>query len=315
MINFSDDFDAFRVAASNEIARHLDELEPRFSPALGLPEERAYQAARYAFDAGGKRLRGILIMCGSALADPNGQCSADAMTAAVSVELMHTYSLIHDDLPAMDDDTLRRGKPTTHIAYDDATAILAGDGLQALALQLLAQGLHQTDPVDALALVADLTQAVGFGGMVGGQMLDIIAETTSTPFDLDTTKRLQAKKTGALIRYAAKAGAVMHGERGELLSQLERYGARIGLAFQIVDDLLDLRGDSAVVGKAVGKDDDKATFIDLLGEQGARDEVQRLTMDALQITQFLQEHANIFAQQAAAEQLSNIAQFIATRHH
>lgn len=315
MINFSDDFDAFRVAASSEIARHLDELEPRFSPALGLPEERAYQAARYAFDAGGKRLRGILIMCGSALADPNGQCSADAMTAAVSVELMHTYSLIHDDLPAMDDDALRRGKPTTHIAYDDATAILAGDGLQALALQLLAQGLHQTDPGDALALVADLTQAVGFGGMVGGQMLDIIAETTNTSFDLDTTKRLQAKKTGALIRYAAKAGAVMQGERGELLNQLERYGARIGLAFQIVDDLLDLRGDSAVVGKAVGKDDDKATFIDLLGEQGARDEVQRLTMDALQITQFLQEHANIFAQQAAAEQLSNIAQFIATRHH
>ena len=315
MINFSDDFDAFRVAASNEIARHLHELEPQFAPAIGLPEERAYQAARYAFDAGGKRLRGILIMCSSALADPNGQCSADAMTAAVSVELMHTYSLIHDDLPAMDDDALRRGKPTTHIAYDDATAILAGDGLQALALQLLAQGLHQTDPVDALALVADLTQAVGFGGMVGGQMLDIIAETTSTPFNLDTTKRLQAKKTGALIRYAAKAGAVMHGERGELLSQLERYGARIGLAFQIVDDLLDLRGDSAVVGKAVGKDDDKATFIDLLGEQGARDEVQRLTMDALQITQFLQEQANIFAQQAAAQQLSNIAQFIATRHH
>ena len=237
------------------------------------------------------------------------------MTAAVSVELMHTYSLIHDDLPAMDDDALRRGKPTTHIAYDDATAILAGDGLQALALQLLAQGLQQTDPVDALALVSDLTQAVGFGGMVGGQMLDIIAETTSKPFDLETTKRLQAKKTGALIRYAAKAGAVMYGERGELLNQLERYGARIGLAFQIVDDLLDLRGDSAVVGKAVGKDDDKATFIDLLGEQGARDEVQRLTMDALQITQFLQEHANIFAQQAAAQQLSNIAQFIATRHH
>ena len=315
MINFSDDFDAFRVAASKQIACHLDSLEPGFTPALGLPEERAYQAARYAFDAGGKRLRGILIMCGSALVDPNGQCRADAMTAAVSVELMHTYSLIHDDLPAMDDDALRRGKPTTHIAYDDATAILAGDGLQALALQLLAQGLQQTDPVDALALVSDLTQAVGFGGMVGGQMLDIIAETTSKPFDLETTKRLQAKKTGALIRYAAKAGAVMYGERGELLNQLERYGARIGLAFQIVDDLLDLRGDSAVVGKAVGKDDDKATFIDLLGEQGARDEVQRLTMDALQITQFLQEHANIFAQQAAAQQLSNIAQFIATRHH
>lgn len=315
MINFSDDFDAFRIAASKQIACHLDSLEPRFAPALGLPEERAYQAARYAFDAGGKRLRGILIMCGSALADPNGQCRADAMTAAVSVELMHTYSLIHDDLPAMDDDALRRGKPTTHIAYDDATAILAGDGLQALALQLLAQGLQQTDPVDALALVSDLTQAVGFDGMVGGQMLDIIAETTSKPFDLETTKRLQAKKTGALIRYAAKAGAVMYGERGELLNQLERYGARIGLAFQIVDDLLDLRGDSAVVGKAVGKDDDKATFIDLLGEQGARDEVQRLTMDALQITQFLQEHANIFAQQAAAQQLSNIAQFIATRHH
>lgn len=315
MINFSDDFDAFRVAASKQIACHLDSLEPGFTPALGLPEERAYQAARYAFDAGGKRLRGILIMCGSAVADPNGQCRADAMTAAVSVELMHTYSLIHDDLPAMDDDALRRGKPTTHIAYDDATAILAGDGLQALALQLLAQGLQQTDPVDALALVSDLTQAVGFGGMVGGQMLDIIAETTSKPFDLETTKRLQAKKTGALIRYAAKAGAVMYGERGELLNQLERYGARIGLAFQIVDDLLDLRGDSAVVGKAVGKDDDKATFIDLLGEQGARDEVQRLTMDALQITQFLQEHANIFAQQAAAQQLSNIAQFIATRHH
>ena len=315
MINFSDEFDAFRGAASDQIAQHLNRLEPRFVPSLGLPEERAYQAARYAFDAGGKRLRGILIMCGSALADPEGMCRADAMTAAVSVELMHSYSLIHDDLPAMDNDALRRGKPTTHIAFDDATAILAGDGLQAFAFQLLAQGLDHTDPADALALVVDLTRAVGFEGMVGGQMLDIIAETASEPFDLDTTKRLQAKKTGALIRYAAKAGAIINGERGELLSQLERFGARIGLAFQIVDDLLDLRGDSAVVGKAVGKDDNKATFIDLLGEQGARDEVQRLTMDALQITQFLQEHTNLFAQRAAAQQLSNIAQFIATRHH
>ena len=316
MIDFSLGFDAFRASASDAIAAHFQRLQPKYVPSVGLAEDRAFEAAHYAFNAGGKRLRGILVLCSATLTDPQNICRPAAASVAVSVELMHTYSLIHDDLPAIDNDDLRRGKPTTHVAFDEATAILAGDGLQALAMQILANNLlpNNTAPEDTLRLIAELSQAVGFQGMVGGQMLDLIAESATEAFDFETTKRLQAKKTGALIRYAARAGALLNGEHGPILNELDRYGARIGLAFQIVDDLLDLNGDSAVVGKKTGKDSKKATFIDVLGEQGARNEVQRLTMEALQITQYLQDDNNFRAHQDAIKQLANLAEFIANRH-
>ena len=313
-LKFDTDFDTFRADAVGFINRGLDQALA--SQATGLDEDRVLAAAKHAVSAGGKRLRGMLVLCSAAACHPTGSLG-DALAVASSIELMHAYSLVHDDLPAMDDDDMRRGKPTAHVAFDEATAVLAGDALQTLAFGSLATGLQNTDPGDALALVAELAQNSGFLGMVGGQMLDILAESADPAFDLDTTKRLQAKKTGALLRYSCRAGAIMNGERGQALNHLDRYGSKIGLAFQIVDDLLDLHGDAATVGKAVGKDSDsnKATFIDLLGEQGARDEVARLTQAAVASTEFLRNSANCSSQNNAINQMVSLAQFIAERHH
>ncbi|MFB2532785.1 polyprenyl synthetase family protein [Paracoccus sp. p3-h83] len=229
-----------------------------------LPPGDLRDAMAYAVQ-GGKRLRAFLVIEGAAL---HGVAPAAALPVAASVEALHAYSLVHDDLPAMDDDDLRRGQPTVHVKWDQATAILAGDALQTLAFDLL------TDPVIGVAerritLVAGLARASGAAGMVYGQALDIAAETAAQPLNLDQITRLQAGKTGALIEYAATAGAVIAGADP---APLAAYARALGLAFQIADDLLDVTGDEAATGKRVGKDAQagKATFVSLLGLHGAR---------------------------------------------
>ncbi|MBW7055440.1 polyprenyl synthetase family protein [Paracoccus bogoriensis] len=230
----------------------------------GLPSGALADAMRYAV-SGGKRLRAFLVMESARL---HGIADRAALPVAAAVEALHAYSLVHDDLPAMDDDDLRRGQPTVHVKWSEATAILAGDALQTLAFGLL------TDPAIGAAearlrLVASLAWAAGAQGMVWGQSLDIEAETAPTPLDLAAIMRLQGGKTGALIRFAATAGPLIAGDDP---AALDRYAAEMGLAFQIADDILDVTGDEVRTGKRVGKDDaaGKATFVSLLGLDGAR---------------------------------------------
>lgn len=244
------------AADAAAIGAHLD----RVLAAKG--DEPVIQAMRYAA-AGGKRLRGFLALEGARL-----HGIGHALPAAAAVEALHAYSLVHDDLPAMDDDDLRRGLPTVHVKWDEATAILAGDALQTLAFELLAD--PSLGPADRrIALVAGLAQASGAEGMVLGQALDIAAETAAAPLTLDQITRLQAGKTGALIRFSAEAGAILAGAD---IRPLSAYATALGLAFQIADDILDVTGDQAATGKRVGKDEaaGKATFVSLLGLDGAR---------------------------------------------
>ena len=225
------------------------------------------EAMRYSVMAGGKRLRPLLVLAAADAAassihsDP-GAARAMAMPAACAIEMIHTYSLIHDDLPAMDDDALRRGRPTLHMVYGEGMAILAGDGLHAEAFGLLAREPQTTDPalnarkLRVLAIVAD---AAGSAGMVGGQAIDLDAVGTkskrpSKPLDVDGLREMHARKTGALIRASVASGAVMAAADDRLLSALERYASEIGLAFQIVDDILDVEGAAVTLGKTAGKD-------------------------------------------------------------
>ena len=223
------------------------------------------EAMQYAL-LGGKKLRGYLVNQSSKLfeIDPS-----KSIWAACSIEALHAYSLVHDDLPAMDDDDLRRGKPTVHKKWDDATAILTGDALQTLSFQLLTDQRFRVSDAHRLKLAYDLSVASGADGMVLGQALDILAETSDVPLDLDDITRMQRRKTGALIEWSACSGAVMSGEDP---SALLEYSKSVGLAFQIIDDILDVEGDPLKVGKRVKKDQNagKATFVSLLGMDTAK---------------------------------------------
>ena len=223
------------------------------------------EAMQYAL-LGGKKLRGYLVNQSSKLfeIDPS-----KSIWAACSIEALHAYSLVHDDLPAMDDDDLRRGKPTVHKKWDDATAILTGDALQTLSFQLLTDQRFRVGDAHRLKLAYDLSVASGADGMVLGQALDILAETSDVPLDLDEITRMQRRKTGALIEWSACSGAVMSGEDP---SALLEYSKSVGLAFQIIDDILDVEGDPVKVGKRVKKDQNagKATFVSLLGMDTAK---------------------------------------------
>lgn len=257
------------------LAEDAARVSARLTAALaGFPEQRVVQAMRHALQ-GGKGLRGFLALEGGRML---GVPAAQTLPAAAAVEALHAYSLVHDDLPAMDDDDLRRGLPTVHKAFDEATAILAGDALQTLAFELL------TDPAAGppavrVALVAGLARAAGAQGMVYGQALDIAAETAPQPLTLDEITALQAGKTGALIGFSATAGAIIAGADP---APLRAYAGALGLAFQIWDDVLDVTGDAATTGKRTGKDAaaGKATFVSLLGLQGARDRAQVLVHQA-----------------------------------
>lgn len=247
----------------------MEEVKAQVEAALDaamneLPQGELTDAMRYAC-LGGKKLRAFLVMESARL---HGVPEEAALPVAMAVEALHTYSLVHDDLPAMDDDDLRRGLPTVHVQWSEATAILAGDALQTLAFELL------TDPAigDAEArcrLIGAFAHAVGPAGMVYGQMLDITAEQSETPLDISGITRMQVAKTGALIAFAAVSGALIAGAETEAL---RIYAAKLGLAFQIHDDILDVTGDQETTGKRVGKDAGagKATFVSLLGLDGAR---------------------------------------------
>lgn len=250
-------------------------VEARLRAALeGRADQPVTEAMRYAV-RGGKRLRGFLVLEGARML---GVAEERAASAAAAVEALHAYSLVHDDLPCMDDDDLRRGQPTVHVKWDEATAVLAGDALQTLAFELL------TDPALGsaevrLALVSGLAKASGIDGMVLGQALDIAAETAGCGLTLEEITALQAGKTGALIGFAAEAGAVMAGADPR---PLRHYAAALGLAFQIADDILDVTGDEKQTGKRVGKDAGagKATFVSLLGLEGARARAAALVGEA-----------------------------------
>lgn len=239
--------------------------EARLLAALeGRADQPVTQAMRYAV-RGGKRLRGFLVLEGARML---GVSEERAVSAAAAIEALHAYSLVHDDLPCMDDDDLRRGQPTVHRKWDEATAVLAGDALQTLAFELLCDPELGAAEV-RMELVAGLARASGIDGMVLGQALDIAAETAGRSLTLQEITALQAGKTGALIGFAAEAGAVIAGADRE---PLRRYAAALGLAFQIADDILDVTGDEAKTGKRLHKDAEagKATFVSLLGLDGAR---------------------------------------------
>jgi len=264
----------------------------------GKADQPVIHAMRYALQ-GGKRLRGFLVLESAAL---HGISRAAALPAAAAVEALHAYSLVHDDLPCMDDDDLRRGQPTVHVRWDEATAVLAGDALQTLAFELCC------DPVlgpaeRRVALVAALALASGCDGMVLGQALDVAAETAARPLTLQEITALQAGKTGALIGFAAEAGAILAGaDRGPLRAYAEAFG----LAFQIADDILDVEGDPEAAGKRLGKDAGagKATFVSLLGLAGAKARATELaTMAELALAPY----------GAAAEPLRDAARFAIAR--
>ncbi len=263
----------FKTALAAHAARVETCLGDLFN-ALGngtLPD-----AMRYGVMSGGKRLRAFLVLEGAALYGVRPQ---NADRAAAAVECIHAYSLIHDDLPAMDDDDLRRAKPTVHVKWDEATAVLAGDALQTLAFEILASTKTAADANIRLRLISSLAAAAGPKGMVLGQTLDIAAESAKTPLTLDQITDLQANKTGALFIWSAEAGPVMGNINA---TAMHNYATAIGLAFQIADDILDVTGDSAKAGKRLNKDRaaGKATFVSLLGLEGARKKAETLIEQA-----------------------------------
>ena len=274
-------------------------VQTRLDAALaGHDDVPVVQAMRYALQ-GGKRLRAFLVLESARL---HGIAPDVAVTAAAAVEALHAYSLVHDDLPCMDDDDLRRGLPTVHVKWDEATAVLAGDALQTLAFELLCD--PALGPADRrLALVAGLAQASGAQGMVLGQALDIAAETAPVPLTLPEITRLQAGKTGALICFAAEAGAILAGADR---APLRAYATALGLAFQIADDILDVEGDEAATGKRVGKDAEagKATFVSLLGLEGAKTRASQLIDEA---------EAALLPYGARASALIEAARFVISR--
>jgi farnesyl diphosphate synthase len=262
-----------------------------------------FEAMRYSSLDGGKRLRAFFVLAGATLFKVAG---LSALRTASAIEFVHAYSLIHDDLPAMDDDDLRRGKPSCHKQFDEATAILAGDALQALAFEVLAHGDTHGDPAVRAALVTELAKAAGAPGMVGGQMLDLLAEGQESDMSIGAITRLQRLKTGALISFSCTSGAILGKASEPLRAALAAYAHDLGLAFQIVDDLLDIEGSAAELGKTPGKDEaaGKATFVSILGKERARAQADLLARQAA-------AHLEPFGR--AADLLRQAAEFVVAR--
>jgi farnesyl diphosphate synthase len=251
------------TATAAEVDAALEQLLPRPAGSYG----RVQEAMRYAVFAGGKRLRPFLVRASAGLF---GLSSAAAMRAGAAIEVLHTYSLVHDDLPCMDDDVLRRGKPTTHVQFDEATAVLAGDGLLTFAFEILADPATHASPAVRSQLVSGLARAAGSEGMVGGQMMDMLAPDKS--FDSQAVMELQRLKTGALFEFACEAGPILGEAGGEARETLRAYARDFGLTFQITDDLIDTVSSAGAAGKSVGKDEaqGKATLVSIFGVEGAR---------------------------------------------
>jgi farnesyl diphosphate synthase len=295
-------------AAASDTERVLDRiLGDKLEDGEIARPRRLIEAMRHASLGGGKRLRPFLTVETAALF---GVRRENALMAGAAIECVHCYSLVHDDLPAMDDDDLRRGRPTVHKAFDEATAILAGDGLLTLAFDILGRSETNPDATVRIALVLGLARAAGIGGMVGGQMLDLAAEGRFGDQDLARDEpeilRLQAMKTGAILRFACVAGAILGGAPKPAQDAIGRYGQALGQAFQIADDLLDVEGDTATLGKAAGKDaaHGKATLVDRLGRNGAHARLAQLVRDA--------EHA-LMPFDAETATLAAAARFVAER--
>lgn len=265
---------------SNAFSRIQREVDSAFDAFLPVPDDsraRLVEAMRYATIGGGKRVRPLLVV---ATAELFGVSRDAAVNAGCAVEAIHAYSLIHDDLPCMDDDDLRHGKPTVHRAFDEATAVLAGDSLHALAFDILTQPDTSTDPFVRAELVATLARASGHDGMAGGQMMDMVADTET--YDIRQVTRLQQLKTGALLAASVEIGAILGKVPREGRAHLRAYARDIGLAFQIADDLLDVEGDEAKAGKALRKDEGqgKATFVTLMGAEAAHRQAAMLVEQA-----------------------------------
>jgi farnesyl diphosphate synthase len=266
------------AAEMRRIATAIDRQFDLLLPIPDDPRRQLYEAMRHASIGGGKRMRPLLVVAACSLFNVDEQA---ALRVATAIEAIHVYSLIHDDMPCMDNDDLRHGKPTVHKAFDEATAVLAGDSLHALAFELLAQEATHSDPFVRVELVLELARASGPDGMAGGQMMDLAAE--GQVFDLQTVTRLQQLKTGALIAFCLEAGAIMGKLPKEGRAPLRGYARDVGLAFQIADDLLDVEGDEAKAGKALQKDEaaGKATFLSLLGVERARMQARALVDQAI----------------------------------
>ena len=286
------------------IQQIASEIDAEFDSLLKVPEDaRAplFEAMRHAAIGGGKRLRPLLLV---ATAELFNVARDTALRVATAVEAIHVYSLVHDDLPCMDDDDLRRGKPTVHKAFDEATAVLAGDSLHALAFEILSDPKTHADPFVRSELIATLALASGPDGMAGGQMMDLEAEKAS--FDLPTITRLQALKTGALIAASVEMGAILGHIPPEGRTHLRGYARDIGLAFQIADDILDVEGDEALAGKALHKDAaaGKGTFVSLMGLERAKQQAAILVEQAI---------AHLASHGSEADLLRAIAHYVLER--
>lgn len=288
-------------AAMDYVARAVEQQLTDLLPGPNGPEARLLEAMRYATLGGGKRFRPFLVVASADLFDVPKEAS---LRVAAAVEMAHTYSLVHDDLPCMDDDAMRRGKPSTHIAFDEATAVLAGDALLTLAFEVLAANSTRVDAEVRTELVRGLAAAAGPHGMVAGQAIDLAAEGQT--LDLGAITRLQQLKTGALIGFCCEAGAILGHANPHRRHALKAYAHDLGLAFQIADDLLDAEGSAAETGKTTGKDAaaGKATFVALLGIEPARAQARMLAEQA-------GRHLDIFG--ARARLLQDAAEFVISR--
>lgn len=302
------EFEARLIAAASATERMLDSLlSPSVLPGETSRPPRFLEAMRYASLDGGKRFRPFLTIETARLfgAEGEGVCRA-----AAAIEMIHCYSLVHDDLPALDDDDLRRGRPTTHRAFDEATAILVGDALLTYAFDVLADPATHPDAGVRVELVLGLARAAGLGGMIGGQVLDLEAEQALEPHEAEAVTKLQSMKTGALLHYAVDAGAILGRAGPQARAALSRYGRSLGAAFQVADDILDVESDELALGKRAGKDAsrNKATLVAVLGIDTARERRDRLVAAAIAAL-------DSFPQGTEAAILKEAARFVAARDH
>ena len=287
--------------AMDDVAESLERRLLRLLPDTDLPEAPLFDAMRYGVLDGGKRLRPFMVVEAAKLFNVD---SYRARRVAAAIEMVHCYSLVHDDLPAMDNSPLRRGKPSVHIQYDEATAILAGDALLTLAFEVLSDAETHEDPRVRCQLVTELAQAAGGHGMVGGQMLDLIGENEE--FDLGTISRLQRMKTGKLMCFACEAGAIL-GKAGEPQRKaLRNFAHDLGLAFQVTDDILDVEADPSETGKPANQDDNagKSTFVSEMGIQNAKERAEMLVGQAVR-------HLHVFG--GRADILRDLAEYVLSR--
>ena len=285
------------------VQREVDAVFDAAMPVPGDTRARLVEAMRYAAIGGGKRVRPLLV---ASTAELFGVSRDAAIRVGTAVEAIHVYSLIHDNLPCMDDDDLRHGKPTLHHEFDEATAVLAGDSLHALAFEILADPKASADPFTRSELILTLGTASGMNGMAGGQMMDMVADQEGVDYDLHTVTRLQQLKTGALLAASVEMGAILGKVPPEGRGHLRNYARDIGLAFQIADDLLDVEGDADKAGKALRKDEEqgKQTFVTLMGAEKAREQARALVDQAV---------AHLSSHGKEADTLRALARFIVER--